>query len=351
MNLQATCVRALGDLHLDVDVVAPAGEVTVVVGPNGAGKTTLLRILAGHLAVDAGLVALGDRVLDEPPRTFVPPEHRRMGVVDQEHLLFPRRNALDNVAFGLRCQGVDVRTARGTAQQWLDRLDVGSQATMRPAALSGGQAQRVALARALATDPDALLLDEPLAALDATTRSAVRRDLRQHLDGFAGPVVLVTHDPLDALTLADRLVVVEDGVVTQSGPLADVTARPRSSYLADLLGVNLVAGTADGATVTTSGGVVLPVTGSHSGSVYLSVPPGGVGVQSLGVEGDVPQGPGWVAAVEALAVVASRVRIRLGGPLDLVAEVPSGALREQGIVEGGSVWVCVDPTQVAVYRR
>ncbi len=351
MSLQATCARTLGDLRLDVDVVAPAGEVTVVVGPNGAGKTTLLRILAGYLAVDAGVVALGDRVLDQPPRTFVPPELRRMGVVDQHHLLFSRRSALDNVAFGLRCRGVDVGAARDAAQQWLDRLGVGQQAALRPAALSGGQAQRVALARALAAAPDALLLDEPLAALDATTRTNVRRDLRHHLGTFAGPVVLVTHDPIDALTLADRLVVVEDGTVTQAGLLADVTTGPRSQYLADLLGVNLVEGMADGATVTTTGGVALPATGSPSGLVYLLIPPAGVEVQALGDEGDFPQGAGWVAEVEALEVVASRVRIRLGGPLALVAEVPSGALREQGIAEGGSVWVRVDPTQVAVYRR
>jgi len=359
VSLRANCTRRLGALELDVDLEAPAGEVTVVVGPNGAGKTTLLRVLAGALAVDAGSVTLGERVLDAPPDAFVPPERRRMGVVHQDHLLFGHLSALDNVAFGPRCAGAPVAAARSVAAGWLERLGVAAQSSLLPAALSGGQAQRVALARALASDPLALLLDEPLAALDATTRSAVRRDLREHLAAFAGPVVLVTHDPIDALTLADRIVVVEDGRVVQCGALADVTAHPRSAYLADLLGVNLVAGVASGSSLVTSTGVTLPLDAACSGPTTVSVAPAAVRLApplSPAVAGEPPvdgavgpaPGPtggpagGWMAEVADLEVVGDRVRVRLGGPMELLAEVPLAEVVALDLAAGSVVWVRVE---------
>lgn len=370
MTLRADAHLALGDFHLDVELVAPAGEVTVVVGPNGAGKTTLLRVLAGTLALDSGAVSLDGHVLDAPPRTFVPPERRHLGVVHQDHLLFAHLDALDNVAFGPRCGGASVTQARAVAHQWLDRFGVGAQASMRPVALSGGQAQRVALARALASAPVALLLDEPLAALDATTRGEVRRDLRHHLAGFVGPTVLVTHDPLDALTLADRIVVMEDGRVVQSGTLAAVTARPRSRYLADLLGVNLVEGVASGGALTTPEGVVLPLRASQWGPTMVTVAPSAVrlsppptpldtgrtsteGVVGSGGSGE-PGGPGrsagrWLAEVAELEVVGDRARVRLGGPLDLLTEVPLTDVVALGLAPGSAVWVEVEVAALGGY--
>lgn len=360
MSLHAAFARSLGELVLEVAIAAPAGEVTVVVGPNGAGKTTLLRVLAGTLAVDSGSVSLADRVLDAPPRTFVPPEQRRMGVVHQDHLLFAHLSALDNVAFGPRCAGAPAARARAVAQGWLDRLGVGAQSSLRPAALSGGQAQRVALARALASAPEALLLDEPLAALDASTRSEVRRDLRAHLSGFAGPVVLVTHDPLDAFTLADRIVVLEDGRVTQHGTLAEVTARPRSDYLADLQGVNLVRGTAAGGvfTTTTTTGATLHLATHHTGAMLATVPPSAVQLSAPptpGAAGELRPGPapgspgGWLAAVEDLEVVGERARVRLGAPEGLAAEVPLAGAVALGLAPGVAVWAEVDATAVHLY--
>ena len=207
----------LGDFDLDVEVGAPASAVTAVLGPSGAGKTTFLRCVAGTLAVERGRISLGDVTLDEPPSTFVVPERRRLGVVHQDYLLVPHLSALENVAFGLRSRGTPTVEARRVAQGWLDRVGLGDFAGARPRSLSGGQAQRVALARALATEPDVLLLDEPLAALDVGTRAEVRRDLAGHLRGLDGPTVLVTHDPIDALALADRVIVVEHGRVTQAG--------------------------------------------------------------------------------------------------------------------------------------
>ena len=217
--------------------------------------------------------------------TFVVPERRPVSVVFQDYLLFPSLTALENVAFGLRARGVPKVEARTHAHAWLERVGLADHAHHRPRALSGGQAQRVALARALATEPRLLLLDEPLAALDAGTRGEVRRDLRRHLTTFDGVRLLVTHDPVDAFALADRVVILERGQVVQTGTLADVTAQPRSRYVADLVGINLLQGVGhDGAITTVTGGQVVPahpvrgeafaVIQPHSVALYPSPPAG-----------------------------------------------------------------------------
>jgi len=235
VTLRAAIRLRLGDFELDVDVAAAPGEVTAVLGPNGAGKTTLLRCIAGGHAIDAGRIELGEEVLDALPDRFVAPESRRLGIVHQRLLLFPHLTALENVAFGVRSRGIKRVQAHAQATGLLERVGLAAHADQKPATLSGGQAQRVALVRALATDPAALLLDEPFAALDATVRPEMRRDVGAFLAEFAGPTVLVTHDLTDALTLADRLVVIEDGRVTQSGTTSEVTSHPQTQYVADLI--------------------------------------------------------------------------------------------------------------------
>src|SRR5207244_3994322 len=173
-----------------------------------------------------GRIVLDDQVLEDPSRQVrVPPERRPVGVVFQDYLLFPHLSALENVAFGLRCRGMPRGRARGRAREWLERLGLASHLTARPRALSGGQAQRVALARALATDPRLLLLDEPTAALDAGAKVELRREIRRHLATFSGARLLVTHDPLEAATLADRLVVLAAGRVGQVGTPPEGSAR------------------------------------------------------------------------------------------------------------------------------
>ncbi|MFS4507004.1 ABC transporter ATP-binding protein [Clavibacter sp. Sh2141] len=244
-GIAARVVVERAGFRLDVDVRVPAGSVAAVVGPNGAGKSTLLRALAGLVPLTAGRVALDGRVLEEAGAgraVRIPAEGRGAGVVFQDHLLFPHLTALANVAFGPRAQGVPRADAEDRARALLDRLGIAHLADRRPARLSGGQSQRVALARALVLEPPLLLLDEPMAALDAGTRLDVRDLLAEELRRFGGAAVLVTHDPVDALALADRIHVLEGGRVVQEGAPAEVAARPATAYVARLVGMNRIEG-------------------------------------------------------------------------------------------------------------
>jgi len=340
-----------GTLDVDVSLRVERGELVAILGPNGAGKSTLLRCVAGLLALDDGRLTLDATVLDDPAAdVFVPPEQRPIGVVFQDYLLFPQLSVLENVAFGLRARGVDRRAARRRAAEWLERVGLTAYAGSRPSGISGGQAQRVALARALATDPQVLLLDEPLAALDVGTRSEVRRDLRRHLDSFDGVRLLVTHDPVDAYVLADRVVILEHGTVSQTGPLADVAARPRTPYVAELVGLNLVAGTFDaGGLVTPTGGVVTAAGPLPSGAGFASIRP-----QAITLHRSRPEGSArnvWELTVADVDQHHDRARVRLSGALTLVAEVTPAAVAELAVRPGDSLWASVKATDVELYAR
>lgn len=230
MSLEARLrvTRGTFDLHLDLD--ASPGRTLALVGPNGAGKSTALGAIAG-LYDNSGTIRVGDRCLDG-----VAVEERRVGYVFQDYLLFPHLTVLDNVAFGPRSLGQGRGASRDTARAWLDRLDLGALASRRPAQLSGGQAQRVALARALAVDPEVLLLDEPLAALDAELRPDVRAELAAHLAAWGGITIIVTHALPDVTALAHDIVVVERGGATQRGTLAELQRAPATTYVRRLVG-------------------------------------------------------------------------------------------------------------------
>jgi molybdate transport system ATP-binding protein len=333
-------------LALDLDV--EAGEVVALLGPNGAGKSTALRALAGLVRVDSGRVVLGDQVLDDPAAgRFVPPDRRAVGMVFQDLLLFPHLNALDNVAFGLRARGTDRRTAAAAAERWLDRVGLADRARSRPAELSGGQAQRVALARALVTDPALLLLDEPLAALDAGTRVEVRAELARHLDRYGGATVLVTHDPLDAMVLADRLVVLEHGSVVQVGAPGDVARAPRTDYVARLVGLNLHRGAADGTHVAVEGGGALVVAEPITGPVFVAFSPRAVSLHLTRPEGSARNvWPGRVAGVEQHGAT---VRVSVDGVPPVLADVTTGAVADLRLARGQEVWVSVKATELAAY--
>ena len=347
--LDAEIEAQRGEFTLSLSLRAEPGEVVAVLGPNGAGKTTLLRTLAGLLPLERGRIVLDGAVLDDPDASvFVPPEERPLGIVFQDYLLFPHLDVLENVAFGLRCRGRSRSEARAEVRALLDRFDLTGHARARPAGLSGGQQQRVALARALAVRPRMLLLDEPLSALDVSTRAELRRELRLILDSFDGVRLLVTHDPLEARMLADRLVIVEHGRVVQTGTPAEVTARPRSTYVSRLVGVNLLRGRAAGDVVHLDDGSVLVAPGAGSGGVLAIIHPTAVALHREAPEGT-PRNV-WKGTVEEIEPAAEdRLRVRIGGSRPLVAEVTPAAVAALRLEPGIDVWVSVKATEIATY--
>lgn len=312
--------------RLDATLRAELGSVVAVIGPNGAGKSTLLRALAGLEPAD-GYARLAGREL-----TALSAAGRRVGLVFQDQLLFPHLSARDNVAFGPRSRGVDRRTAARTAQSWLDRLAVGELAERRPHALSGGQAQRVAIARALATEPDLLLMDEPFSGLDVGVAATLRVELRAHLAAYAGVTVLVTHDPLDALTLADTVLVLDGGRVAQTGTPREVAARPLTDHVARLVGLNVV----------------------REGDVLRAFRPSAVTVSPTEPAGSARHR--WAGEVTHLAPHGDHVRLQVRVPaaagrtaLDLIADVTTAAVADLDLVPGRPVWLSVKETAVDTY--
>ena len=257
-GLDARVRLSRGSIEIDVALTAQPGQVIGILGPNGGGKTTTVLALAGVLPLDEGYVHVGGEVWADS-RCHLVPEQRGVGLMLADSLLFPHLRAVDNVAFGPRSKGIGRRAARALAVTELERVGLADRAASRPRELSSGQQARVALARALATDPALLLLDEPLAALDPDTRARTRSDLATRLAAYGGVTVLVTHDPLDALTLADHLVFIEDGRVSQSGTPSEVLREPRSAYVGTVVGLNLYAAQGDshGHLHTADGGLIV----------------------------------------------------------------------------------------------
>jgi len=351
MTLQVRACVTLGEFRLDAELQAGAGEVVALLGPNGAGKSTMLRAAAGLLRLDAGTVALDGQVLDDPAAgIFVEARRRRIGVVFQDHRLFPHLRVLDNVAFGLRARGLGRAPAREQAAGWLDRLGVGDLARRRPGELSGGQAQRVALARALASEPAALLLDEPLAALDVQTRAEVQGELREHLGTFAGPTVLVTHDPIEALLLADRIVVLECGRIVQDGSAAEITSRPLTNYVARLVGVNLYAGSAAGHRVALDGGGELAIADPADGPVLVAVRPSAITVHAAEPLGSSARNV-WSGRIGALAPLGDRVRVTVHAAQTCTVDVTAAAVAELGLAPGQRVWLSAKASEIDAYPQ
>jgi molybdate transport system ATP-binding protein len=332
---------------LDLQLVAATSQVVALLGPNGAGKSTVLRCLAGLEPGLRGRVVVDDIVLDDTTADIrTPPERRPVGVVFQDYLLFPHLSVAANVAFGLRARGEPKRTAAAATARLLDRLGLAALANERPRQLSGGQAQRVALARALAVQPRLLLLDEPLAALDAATRLTVRADLKRDIAGFGGTTVLVTHDPIDAMVLADRVIVIEDGRVVQEGPPLDVARAPRTDYVARLVGLNLVRGVARERDVD-AGGTTIAIAQRAAGPVLVSFPPSAVALYPARPDGS-PRNS-WPVVVEGVEPHGEVVRVRLSGAFPLLADVTPGAVADLGLHPGTPVWAVVKAAELRAY--
>jgi len=346
--LDADIQLRLSRLNLDIAFTVEAGEVVALLGPNGSGKSTTLRALVGLLPLAGGRIVLDGTVLDDPAQHVkIPPEKRPIGLMFQDYLLFPHLSTLENVAFGLRAKGTDKKAARDKASQTLARLGLEGLAEAKPGSMSGGQQQRVAMARALVTDPRLLLLDEPLAALDVSTKTDVRRLLREVLRQSNAANVLVTHDLLDAVALGDRMIVIQDGEVVQTGTPAEVTARPRSSYVADLVGVNLLRGTAHGTILDIDGGGKLTCAEPATGPVLAVIAPAAVSVSRQQPEGN--RNNIWPGQISAVDLMGDRVRVRTEGKPAITAEVPPAAVDELKLDDGGELWTSISPAAITVY--
>ncbi|GAB2978113.1 hypothetical protein GCM10023080_049010 [Streptomyces pseudoechinosporeus] len=337
-------VTGFTQLVLDAD----PGTTIAVVGPNGAGKTTLLRALLGLTPRAHAALRLGDTDV-----TPLPPHRRAVAWVPQDGALFPHLTALANTAYGPRAHGVPRTEARRAAQDWLDRLAVGHLAHRKPAQLSGGQAQRVALARALAVRPRLLLLDEPLAALDQTTRAQVRHTLRRHLEGFGGVCLIVTHDPVEAVSLADRVLVLDEGRAVQDAPPAEVTRHPRSPWVARMLGRNAWPGTAtaDGLQLTDGGGRLVIADPLPAGTEALAI----IAPEAVAVHRERPSGSPrnvWPGTIREITATGSRLRVLITSDRapDVVAEITPQAATELGLADGASVWTSIKATETTVVR-
>jgi molybdate transport system ATP-binding protein len=348
---------------LDVQLSAQPGEVLAVLGPNGAGKSTLLGVLSGLLRPDAGHVRIGDvLVTDVATGVHVPPHRRGVGLLAQQALLFPHLTALGNVAFGPRAHGVPRAAAEQAARDLLAAVDAAELADRRPAQLSGGQQQRVALARALAPAPGLLLLDEPLAALDVDATPAMRALLRRVLRGGAPgdgeqTAVLVTHSALDALVLADRVVVLTGGRVVEQGPAREVLARPRSAFTARIAGLDLIPGTACAEGLRTADGVLISGRGAAvaAGEPAVAVfSPSAVAVFRQPPEGS-PRNvlPVRLAGIEPRGdVVRLRAGAAGGGPAwadGLAADITAAAVADLAAEPGAALWFVVKATEVAIH--
>jgi molybdate transport system ATP-binding protein len=315
-GLQAS-VRMPG--RVEAEFASAPGEVLAVIGPNGAGKSSLVRALAGLAPAE------GRAVLDGVDLLRVPARDRRVGLVFQGQMLFPHLTALANVAFGPRARGTARGQAEAEARAWLERFGIGDLADRRPRRLSGGQAQRVAIARALATRPRLLLLDEPLTGLDVKVAMALRIELGRHLASYDGVTLLVTHDAIDALTIADRVLVLDDGQVAQVGTPAEVSQRPRTEHVARLVGLNVVR-ERDQLMAFTPDAVV----------VTLAEPVGSARLR-------------WQGRVADVAPHGDAVRLLVHADPDLIADVTPAAATELALVPGREVWLSVKATAVRSY--
>lgn len=330
----------LGDFDVWAELAVGAGECLAIAGPSGSGKTTLLRLLAGLRRADRGSLTLnGERLA--APGLHVPAEQRGIGFLFQEYALFPHLSALGNVAYGLR--GGSRSQRRRRAHEWLARFGLDDRARSRPAHLSGGERQRVALARALAPQPRALLLDEPLSALDARTRRRATGELRATLEELAVPALIVTHDFAEAAALAGRIVVLDGGRVLQAGTPAELTASPVSALVADLAGAVLLRGTASSVAggltaIALEGGGELRSTDSAAGPVIASVFPWEIALTAPGAASEggsaLNRLPGRVSSVTEFG---NRARVALAVPQPLVAEVTAASVARLALRPGVEV--------------
>jgi molybdate transport system ATP-binding protein len=352
MTLAVDVTAARGAFEVRAAFEAEASRTIALLGPNGSGKSTLVSTIAGLVPPIEGTIALDGVLLDDPAKqVYVPPERRPIGVVFQDLLLFPHLSATENVAFPLRARGMPKPEARERASELLTRLGLANRIAARPRDLSGGEAQRVALARALVVEPALLLLDEPLSALDVGARMRVRELIQDELASFGGVRVIVTHDPVEASILAEQLVLLEDGRVTQIGTPEEIRSAPRSRYAADLVGVNAVRGVLEpigggaGRLISSEGALVVPWPEWYVGGEVVGI------VRPIDVTlwPDRPEGSArnvLSGRVTSVAIEGDRARVRLATAPPLVAEVTLGSVERLRLRSGVEVWASFKAVEV-----
>lgn len=351
-----TLTATLAERNIDLQLTMQPGEVVAVLGANGTGKSTLLSLISGLTRPDTGRIVLDDQVLVDTERgVWVPPHRRGVVLLAQRALLFPHLTAAANVAFGPRSRGSTRKDATAEAARWLTAVDATEFADRRPSQLSGGQAQRIAVARALAADPALLLLDEPMAALDVAVAPALRQLLRKVLRESRCTAMLVTHDLIDALSLADRVIVLDAGRIVEDGPARTVLTQPRSAFAARIAGIDLIAGIADEhGLITADGtriqGIVDPtcVPGEPAVAVFS---PNAVAVHLTEPTGS-PRNHLAVTITE-LEPRGELIRVHAvdipGGTGGLVADITAAAAADLDLIPGRKVHYAIKATEITIY--
>ena len=340
-------VRRPNGFTLDIELDIEPGTTVALLGPNGAGKSTTVDALGGIEPLHEGRIELAGAALDDPGAdVFVPPQDRGIGIVFQDYLLFDHMSVRDNISFGPVSAGRPAAEVAASASEWIDALDLGAFADRSPTELSGGQAQRVALARALAAEPNLLLLDEPLAALDVETRARLRRTLANHLEQFEGPRLLITHDPTDAFLLADEIAILEDGRITQRGTPDELRLAPATAYAAALAGLNLLSGTSERGALTLDD-YDQPLSAADTqinGAVLITIRPNAIALHAEQPHGS-PRNT-WCSTIRSVEPMGDITRVTLDQPLPLSVDVTPGAVAALSLVPGSEIWASVKATEI-----
>ncbi|MFV0253634.1 MAG: sulfate/molybdate ABC transporter ATP-binding protein [Beutenbergiaceae bacterium] len=338
-SLQAQVVVTRGQFTVDARMDVTAGATLALMGPSGAGKSTILSAIARRIPM-RGFVHIDG----EPARGVV--------LLGQDPRLFPHLSARSNVAFGLRARGVRRRVADARADEWLGRVGLDGYGDRPPKRLSGGQQQRVAVARALATSPSALLLDEPLTALDVETAAQVRAVLREALAATGTTAIIATHDAVDAVALASDLIVLENGTVTQCGPMRTVLSEPATRFVAAVAGLNRVPGLVRHGQFEADQVVLGPAPAGHAGDgeAIAVFRPADVSVQSW-ADDHADVGPGrWLSRIEAFEFTPGGVRVRVARP-DIAADMSADVAADLGLTPGARVVLSVNQDAMRLLHR
>ena len=339
-SLDLSALTPLRHFPLAVELSVAAGETLALVGPSGAGKSSLLRIVAGLMTPRSGRIILGEEIwLDTTLAIDLPAERRRCGMVFQEYALFPRMSAWRNVAYGMR---LPRRLRRAAAIEMLDRFGLAELADAPAEALSGGERQRVALARALAIEPRVLLLDEPLAALDTATRRSALRRLSELLDDLSLPAVLVTHSFQEAALLAERLAIIDHGLIVQVGTPAEISARPQTPFVADFAGAVVLRGQARGVDggltlIQLDGGGEVRSVDPARGRVAVSVFPWEISLEPIDRSHHDSMLNRVAGEVTSVITIGNRARVAIALPQPLSVEITARSAREMDLRPGRRV--------------